>query len=1065
MTRISLVPLRTQLAILLAAVLLPVFVSATWLLYEQRQAARDAAQAGLQNLTTHIAGELQIFLNDTEAVMRRFSSRPKVQAMDTRQCDPAFFDFIELHPEFTNMVLRDASGHRVCSTFSGEVAFDSFMAFPWFRAMLGSDKFLVSGGFIGPASDRNVVMLTHPVINRSGKVSGFLMLPVDLRRLGDRILVDTPPDALITVADRANTILMRSAQADTFVGNSLPAIEVGVINAGNSGELFGADAAGLFRRFAVETLPSSGWRVIVGARDDAVMAASNKDLLYALTAAVVFTMAWSLMVWRIGLRIVRPIDRLANVSVQIASGDVGARVPMSQNGSPEIETVAREFNRMLDVRGLVEAALSEREQRLSHLLSRTSAAIFTSEASGEFGMTFVSDSVQNLLGYSAEEFVKSPNFWRDHMHPADRTRFAEQKATLLDKDSLVIEYRLLHKEGQYRWLRDELRLFRNSKGVPQEVIGFLVDVTESKRAQDALRHSEDRFRAFTQLGADWYWEQDDQFRFVMIDGNLPAIPDGAATGLGKTRWGDSFSGLSDAQWQRHRATLEAHETFHDFQLQRRSLDGSTIWVSISGAPFFDDQGHFCGYRGIGRDITAQKAATEQIHTLAYYDALTGLPNRRFVTEQLKKALSLHQRNQRLGALLFIDLDNFKALNDTLGHDAGDMLLQHVSQRLKACVRDADTVARLGGDEFVVMLADLGGDRKSAASGAEAVGRKILGTLGQLYLLSGREFRSTPSVGITLFGQSGHSLDEVFQQADMAMYQAKAAGRNTMRFFDASMQEHAARQAAMEADLGMAIRNTGLELHYQPVVSADGKVLGAEALVRWQHPIHGLVGPAEFIPLAETTGLILPLGKWVLEAACAQLVAWATSKDTARLSISVNVSVRQFKDPDFVNQVLEILHVTGANPHNLKLELTESLLAENVEEVISEMQALRPQGIHFALDDFGTGYSSLSYLKRLPLSQIKIDRSFVRDVLTDPNDAAIARTIVALGGTLGLSVIAEGVETEGQREFLVACGCQIFQGYLFGRPQPIAEFDAFLLNSLEARAHQRNTSDLARGQSG
>lgn len=407
-------------------------------------------------------------------------------------------------------------------------------------------------------------------------------------------------------------------------------------------------------------------------------------------------------------------------------------------------------------------------------------------------------------------------------------------------------------------------------------------------------------------------------------------------------------------------------------------------------------------------------------------------------DRLGQALSSSHRNGQHGGLLFIDLDNFKLLNDTLGHHMGDLLLKQVAQRLQECVRSVDTVARLGGDEFVVMLEELHTDAGMAATEAEAVAKKVLHTLNKQFALGNHNMHSSPSIGVAMFCGHAEGIEELLKRADLAMYQAKNAGRNTVRFFDPAMQSAASARAEMEVDLRKALQEEQLVLYYQPVVTADGAITGVEALVRWMHPVKGMVSPGEFIPLAEQTGLILPLGQWVLEAACAQLVAWSADPHTQRLSVAVNVSARQFRHPDFSTHILDLLRTSGANPYRLKLELTESLLLTDFEEAVLKMSELRSIGVSFSLDDFGTGYSSLAYLKRLPLDQLKIDQSFVRDVLTDPNDAAIARTILSLAKSMDLGVVAEGVETAGQRDFLLAAGCHAFQGYFFGRPVPVEQ---------------------------
>ena len=483
--------------------------------------------------------------------------------------------------------------------------------------------------------------------------------------------------------------------------------------------------------------------------------------------------------------------------------------------------------------------------------------------------------------------------------------------------------------------------------------------------------------------------------------------------------------------------------------RRKNGEAYPEWLTITAVK--GNNGIVTHYVGAFTDITARKTAEDEIKQLAFYDQLTQLPNRRLMLDRLAQALTSSARHGRHGALMLIDLDNFKTLNDTLGHAVGDQLLVEAALRLQSSIREGDTAARLGGDEFVVILEDLDQGQQAAVQ-AEGVATKILAKLGQQYRLdvtldgevpSKRSHHCTSSIGITLFRGHAVTVDELMKRADTAMYQAKAAGRNTLRFFDPETQAAVRARAALELDLRKAVVEGQFLLHYQAQVDSSGRVIGAEALVRWQHPERGLVSPAEFIPLAEDTGLIVPLGHQVLASACAQLAAWAARPDTAHLTLAVNVSARQFSLPNLVEQVLAVIDHTGAPPDRLKLELTESLLLENAEDVITKMIALKARGVGFSLDDFGTGYSSLSYLKRLPLDQLKIDQSFVRDILTDPNDAAIARTVVALGQSLGLAVIAEGVETEGQRDFLASSGCLAYQGYFFSRPLPVAGFEAYL----------------------
>ena len=475
--------------------------------------------------------------------------------------------------------------------------------------------------------------------------------------------------------------------------------------------------------------------------------------------------------------------------------------------------------------------------------------------------------------------------------------------------------------------------------------------------------------------------------------------------------------------------------------RRKNGEVFPSWLSIN--QIRDKNGKLLHYVGTSSDITKRKEAEAQIHQLAFYDPLTQLPNRRLLVERLQQAFSVGTRSGQHGAVLFLDLDNFKTLNDTKGHDIGDQLLVEVAKRLDACVREGDTVARLGGDEFVVILESLSTTSDEAAAQADMVAEKIRDELSRPYQLSNHIHYSTPSIGVVLFRGNLQSLDDVLKYADTAMYQAKTAGRNTIRFYDPVMQAAIEARAELEEDLRHALEREQLRLYYQVQMDSRNRPFGAEVLLRWQHPVRGLIPPAKFIPLAEETGLIVPIGLWVLQTACAQLRVWQNNELTRDLSLAVNVSAKQFRRPDFVKQVQRTMMESGARPALLKLELTESIVLENVEDTISKMRELKLLGVSFSMDDFGTGYSSLQYLKRLPLDQIKIDQSFVRDIASDPNDAAIVQTIIAMSEVMGLLVIAEGVETEAQREFLDLRGCHAFQGYLFGRPVPLDEFEVQL----------------------
>lgn len=497
----------------------------------------------------------------------------------------------------------------------------------------------------------------------------------------------------------------------------------------------------------------------------------------------------------------------------------------------------------------------------------------------------------------------------------------------------------------------------------------------------------------------------------------------------------------NAFYEAMRRDINQNGSWHgEISNQRKNGEAYSAWLDVTAVE--PTSGKATHYVGALTDLSLRKAAEAEIQHLAFYDSITGLPNRRLFIDRLTHALAGIVRLQRNGALLFIDLDNFKALNDTYGHYQGDLLLVLVAKRLTACIREGDTLARLGGDEFVVMLQDLSDNLTEAAARAESKGEKILSALRKPYKLDELTHHCSASLGATLFNSSNDSVDELLKRADMALYKAKNDGRNTLRFYDPAMQAVMNARAELEEDLRLGLEEKQFVLYYQPQVDELCRLMGVEALVRWQHPVRGMLLPADFISLTEETGLIVPLGQWVLETACLQLRDWASQPETQHLTIAVNVSAIEFLRSDFVKDVLFTLDNTGAPACRLKLELTESLLVTDMEDIIAKMQSLKTRGVGFSLDDFGTGYSSLSYLKRLPLDQLKIDQSFLHDALTQPKDAAIVRAIVTLGQSLGMLVIAEGVETLAQRDFLRDEGCNNFQGFYFGRPAPVEALASF-----------------------
>lgn len=684
------------------------------------------------------------------------------------------------------------------------------------------------------------------------------------------------------------------------------------------------------------------------------------------------------------------------------------------------------------------------EQRLAAVIE--GGRIGTWELNVQTGEAVFNERWAQMLGYTLAELTPiSIRTWQRLMHLDDLAAATAQLERHFrgECDSYETQFRMRHRDGYWVWIGARGRLAsRTAAGEPLLVLGTHIDIS----AHEATKASLQEQASYTQAVLD-----------NIVDGIITIDRLGTVVSFNPSA--ERIFGYRAVEIVGHNVNMlmpSPHREAHDGYLQNyhatgesriigvgrelRGLrkDGSLFPMELAvsevireGRPVFV---------GLVRDITQRKTAEREIERLAFYDPLTGLPNRRLLIDRLHHALGRSGRNSQFGALLFIDLDNFKNLNDTAGHGVGDELLKQVAQRLTSSLREGDTVARLGGDEFVVILEGVGERREAAATQVEVVVENLHNALMQPYRLGDRDHQATPSIGVTLFRGREHGVDDLLQRADLAMYQAKSSGRNTYRFFDPQIQTELMARADLESDLRGALAEQQFLLHFQRQVNRNGQTTGAEVLLRWQHPRRGMVSPAQFIPLAEETGLIVPIGRWVFQQTCAVLARWAGQPRTAGLTLAVNISVRQFHLPDFVERVQAALDAFGADPRRLKLELTESMLVSSVDDIITKMAALKTRGVSFALDDFGTGYSSLSYLKRLPLDQLKIDQGFVRDILSDPNDAAIARTIVTLGDSMGLDVIAEGVETDAHRQALAAMGCNAYQGYHFGRPVPLEQFE-------------------------
>jgi diguanylate cyclase (GGDEF)-like protein/PAS domain S-box-containing protein len=592
--------------------------------------------------------------------------------------------------------------------------------------------------------------------------------------------------------------------------------------------------------------------------------------------------------------------------------------------------------------------------------------------------------------------------------------------------------------GEARWVVKHKRRLVSPDG-RSWLITALFDITGRKLTEIALTQSEARFRALTEMSSDFYWEQDKNFRITAMSAGVEkSVGIDSQWHIGKTRWEVPGILLSEREWDAHRAMLAKHQPFSGFTYGRLGAEGDTRYLSISGQPIFDAQGKFTGYRGVGKDVTAAKIAEERIQYLAYHDSLTALPNRESFNLILSPGIARARRDGTNLAVLFIDLDRFKTINDTLGHQAGDILLREIGNRLKHCVRQADIVARLGGDEFVVLLQDVG-----ASEHVAKVANKILVEIGSTLEILGQEIRVTASIGISMYPQDGQDEQTLMKNADIAMYHAKQEGKNNFQFHSEHMNTHTLARLALESSLRHALERNELIVYYQAKVHiGTSRISGMEALLRWRHPDLGMVPPVQFIPIAEEIGMIESIGQWVIRTACRQNKAWQ-DQGFPRVPVAVNISARQFNEGNLVESILSILADTRMDPQFLELEITESMIMHNVTTTMGKLTALGDTGIRIAIDDFGTGHSSLAYLKRFPIDTLKIDRSFVSDLTRNAEDKTITAAIITMGKSLDLTVVAEGVENKEQLDFLREHGCDEFQGYFAHKPMPAEEFVRFL----------------------
>ncbi|MBI5918209.1 MAG: EAL domain-containing protein [Nitrosomonadales bacterium] len=1086
--------IRAQLLGLVAAVALPMVGILAYTIYDDARQRIGEVRFTAHMLAVTASSDIDRVLLANRDFLVQMSKRPIIRKMNAANCDQVLWDFRELFPKSANMTVIDMSGVAICSAVpqpGGKPV--SVAGADWFKKSLAEDGFVVSDPFLGPITGRWVTVLTYPIHDDQGRKVGFLGLPLDLAlyepNLSNATLI---AGTTIGVVTSKGTYVWRNLDTEHWVGRNVmahPTIQA--LLSGIEGEMPGIDSVSRF--YDVHGTKGTDWRVYVGIPTSAVYTQLRSTLLRNALLGLFSLMLILGVAWLIARRVAHPIRMLAATAREVRSGRQDARAELG--GPPEIVEVAQEFNDMLNVRQRVEAALRESETRLSQALKIARLAHWEYEvASDEF---ILNDQYYSLHHTTAEQMggyrLSAAEFARRLVHPDDARRVGEGiREALISLDAnlfLQTEARIICADGEAYWVLVHYKVEKDAQGKMIRLLGTMQDISERKRGEQsqkrlnralkllsdcntALVHAVDEScllaeicRLVVEQGGyrmAWvgYAEHDEQqtvrpvaqfgdtagylgrAKIFWSDSEQGRGPTGTAIRTGVTDINQDFSSSSRMALWREAALAQGYRSSIALPLAggKRVLGALTIY---SAEPEVFGQDEVRLLEELANDLAfgiealrmriEHEGTEKRLEFLAHHDTLTGLPNRLLLRDRFAQAASQADRDHSGVAVLFLDLDNFKQVNDTLGHNYGDKLLVSVVERLRGCLRDSDTISRQGGDEFVVLL-----PHSHNLVGIGGVARNIVEVFAESFEIDGYQINTSFSIGISLYPDDGREFDTLLKKADTALYQAKDSGRDTYHFFSEKMNIDAQEQLHLQGQLRNAVRSQEFRLYYQPQIDIlSGYIVGAEALVRWQHPELGLVPPGKFIPLAERSGLIIPIGEWVLNEACRQAQRWREQGHL--LVMAVNLSALQFKRGNLLETVDKALKESGLSAGQLELELTESILLQDVDVALRTLRSLKEMGVKLSIDDFGTGYSSLSYLKRLAVDKLKVDQSFVRDMASDPDSAAIVRAVIQLGHTLQLTVIAEGVEDDAQLAFLRNYGCDEAQGYLFSRPVPAGEF--------------------------
>ena len=1020
--------LRTVLLLLVFAAVVP---GITVLIYSTARAERDElrrARSELESVTRLAAATQEEWVNGVRQILTTVASGPSVRRLDLRELCGEFLRNVKLaSPSYNNLAVLDLQGRIQCEAIKSSLV--DFSHRRYFVEAINSGQLAIGDFVIGATSGKNAVGFGMPVFDYAGKLSGVASAGIDLSYPSERLnALSLPRQLHITVSDRAGVVLATNDAIREHVGMPVadPVLRAAMLRqvaVSIDSRIDGVAWMHAVRPVIVSGRP--GLVVAVSVRKVDALASAQSNLHTQLITMLVASLAGFVLALLFAQRTLGgPIARLlARMRAVESSGDIEPVWPAETTGNLEFAELDAVFRSML-------ARLRTNQMQLVKAQQITRVGFYQLDLST--GIYTASPIVYEILGYDPDTPSMTTAQYSALLHPDDREMIVAHRERLFaGGQPLRLQYRIVRPDGAVRWLDGFGFVEKDQNGKLVQYSGAIQDITERMMSEQDARNTEKRFQLLYQNS---------------LDGVLQTSPDG--TVIAANAAACEIFGLSEEQLrQRGRAGIvllsdpRLAPMLHQRALTGKASgqltmirgDGSRFEVELTSSMYADTSGQMISSIVL-RDISDRIKSEQHVYRLAFFDALTDLPNRRLLMDRLEILLAAARRSGHIGAVLFIDLDHFKYVNDARGHAVGDALLQQVAHRLSGQMRAEDTVARMGGDEFVVLLPDLAMDFAVAAQYAMKAAEKVRHVLTQPFVINGQQYVSGGSVGVTLLPKDQQTTDDLLREADTAMYRAKQAGRNRIAFFEDRMQIEVEARLGLENDLAKAIGTDQLSMVMQPQFNSDGKPIGAELLMRWMHPVRGAVSPVVFIPVAEASGLILELGDWVVRQGCAALLRLQESGQL--LPISINVSPSQFRQSDFVERVRRILAESGAPASQLIFEVTEGLLIDNLEETILRMRELNALGIRFSIDDFGTGYSSLSYLRNLPLYELKIDRSFVMDTPADAGSTAIVQSILAMAAHLNLHVVAEGVETDAQATFLREAGCPALQGYLFARPMPI-----------------------------